>query len=302
MNSRKMKFPGRRWRRIVVLAAALGFMSAGQSLAAEPSWPTGPYNYLVVDQDIRAVLEQFGRNVNIPIRVSRSVEAKRLKGKLSAGSAKAFLQWLCDSYDLDWYFDGAVLHVFARSELRNIYFDLGEVPFEELNQRLVKAGIADERFAIRPTAEPHLISIMGPPVYTALVGQMIKALQETAKAAAPQPEPAAVPQQRKESPIVPAAPAPEQKPEPPKRIRQASPAGQGDVASGTARYASPANVPTSSTSSPAGKPTAWQNMGIEVKLMDGEEKKRLRRMMQGPNGNARSNEDAGVMVFRGSRR
>lgn len=289
MNSRKMKFPGRAWRRVVVLAAALCSVGAGQARTAEPLWPAGPYNYFVVDQDVRAMLEQFGRNLNIPMRVSESVEAKRLKGKLNAASPKEFLQWICDSYGLTWYFDGAVLHIVARSELRNVYLDLGMVSFEELNQRLVKAGIADERFAIRATAEPHLISVVGPPVYTALVRQMLNALRETAGA----PE-------RKDGPL---APAPEQKPEPPKRIKQASPLENGSAApQSPVMRASPVNAPTVSTPSQAGRPTAWQNMGIELRFMSVEEKKRLTRMLQRPGEDGRGNENTGVMVFRGGRR
>jgi hypothetical protein len=298
MNSRKMKFPGRAWRRTVVLAAALCSMGAGHAWTAEPQWPAGPYNYFVVDQDVRAVLEQFGRNLNIPMRVSESVEAKRLKGKLNAASPREFLQWICDSYGLTWYFDGAVLHIFARSELRNVYLDLGAVPLDDLNQLLAKAGIADERFTIRATAEPHLISVVGPPVYTALVRQMLNALRETARAPAPQPEPAAATGKDR-----PAAPAPQQSPEPPKRIKQASPLEKAG-----APPQSPVNAPIIPVPSQAGRPTAWQNMGIELRFMsveekkNVEEKKRLTRMLQRPGEDARGNENTGIMVFRGGRR
>jgi hypothetical protein len=298
MNSRKMKFPGRAWRRIVVLAAALCSVGAGQAWTAEPPWPTGPYNYFVVDQDVRAVLEQFGRNLNIPMRVSEQVEAKRLKGKLNAASPKEFLQWICDSYGLTWYFDGAVLHIFARSELRNVYLDLGAVSIEDLNQRLVRAGIADERFTIRATADPHLISVVGPPVYTALVRQMLNALRETAKAPAPQPEPAGAP-----SKDGPATPPPQQSPEPPRRIKQASPLEKpGTAPQSPVMRASPVNAPTVSAASQAGRPTAWQNMGIELRLKSVEEKKRLTRMLQRPGEDTRGNENTGIMVFRGGRR
>lgn len=275
-------------------------MGPGQAHTAEPSWPAEPYNYFVVDQDIRAVLEQFGRNLSIPVRVSESVEAKRLKGKLSAAGPKKFLQWICDSYGLTWYFDGAVLHIFARGELRNVYLDLGAVSFEDLNQRLVNAGIADERFAIRATVEPHLISVVGPPTYTALVRQMLNALRETAGTAQPRPAPAAAPQSTDGL----LAPAPEPRPEPPKRIKQAPPLeNSGGVAEQSpALHASPANPPMMSATEQTGRPTAWQNMGIQLRLMSVEEKKRLTRMLQRPGEDGRGSENAGVMVFRGGRR
>jgi hypothetical protein len=162
----------------------------------------------------------------------------------------------------------------------------------------VNAGIADERFAIKRTAEPHLISVVGPPVYTTLVRQMLNALRDTARAPAPQPEPVAAPKREEPRP----APAPEQKPEPPKRVKQASPLdGESSAPQSPVQRATPV-APAASASTTASRPTAWQNMGIELKLTSAEEKKRLTRMLQREGENQRGNENAGVMVFRGGRR
>ena len=143
-----MKFQQRKWRKALVLAVALAAPAVSPANAAEPQWPSGAYSYFVIDQDIRAVLAEFGRNMHIPVRVSESVPSMQIKGKIGAPSAKAFLQWMCDSYRLTWYFDGAVLQIMSQSELQNAYFDLGPVAPEEFNKRLQEAGIADERFPV----------------------------------------------------------------------------------------------------------------------------------------------------------
>jgi hypothetical protein len=277
MNSRRINLFGQISRGTVVLAAALVSLAGGPSRAAEPNWPAGPYNYYVVDQDLRAVLQQFGSNLGIPLRMSDSVPPTRLKGKLNAAGAKEFLQWLCDSYGLLWYFDGGILHISTQSELANVYLDLGPVTLDELNQRLARAEIADARFALRPTAEPHLVAVMGPPVFLSLVRQTLSSMR-AAKAApppqSPQLQPATAPP-RQDAP-----PAPEEKPQPPKAVKQASPG----------------------IAAPTGKPTAFQNMGIELRFMTPGEKRRALEKPYGSASDGRGSEGAGVTVFRGGRR
>src|ERR1700676_4999326 len=92
----------------LVFSAALA--SAAPALGMDPKWPSGPYKYLVIDQDIKGVLVEFGYNVGLPVDVSDQVEG-RLRGQFAAATATAreFLDSLCDSHNLVWYFDGAVL-------------------------------------------------------------------------------------------------------------------------------------------------------------------------------------------------
>src|SRR5215467_12656878 len=111
---------------IVVVAAALTAPLA-RAHAMEPKWPTGPYKYLVIDQDIKGVLSEFGRNVDMPVDLSDQVKG-RLRGRLPTASAKEFLDSLCESYGLVWYFDGAVLHVNAKAELKTELISIGRLP------------------------------------------------------------------------------------------------------------------------------------------------------------------------------
>ena len=105
-------------RRAAARAAAVAAIVACLILpaplsAAEPDWPQGPYKYLVIDQTLRDVLLEFGRRINVPVRVSDAVGERRLRGMMPAASAREFLQSLCERYGLVWYYDGARLHVDA---------------------------------------------------------------------------------------------------------------------------------------------------------------------------------------------
>jgi hypothetical protein len=48
--------------------------------ALDPKWP-GPYKYVVIDQDLKDALIEFGRNINVPVKFSDEVKGK-LRGDL----------------------------------------------------------------------------------------------------------------------------------------------------------------------------------------------------------------------------
>src|SRR5215471_7622238 len=101
-----------------LLIVAVAWVGLNVSVrASEPKWPQGQYKYLVIDQDIKEVLTEFGRNIDVPVEVSDQVKG-RLRGQLPVATAREFLNQLCESYGLVWYFDGAALHINAKSEIK----------------------------------------------------------------------------------------------------------------------------------------------------------------------------------------
>jgi len=74
--------------------------------ALDPKWPPGPYKYVVIEQNLKDALIEFGRNINVPVKVSDEVKGK-LRGDLGSGSAEEFFKRLTESHGLVWYFDGS---------------------------------------------------------------------------------------------------------------------------------------------------------------------------------------------------
>jgi type II secretory pathway component GspD/PulD (secretin) len=157
----------------LVFAAALA--CAGPALGVEPKWPSGPYKYLIIDQDIKGVLIEFGRNAGLPVDVSDEVKG-RLRGQVAAATATAreFLDSLCDSHNLVWYFDGAVLHVNAKAEIRTEVVSLGRLSLKEATEKLTALGVADTRFPMRSTDNAGVISVSGPPKFVSMVQQALR--------------------------------------------------------------------------------------------------------------------------------
>jgi type III secretion protein C len=162
---------------LVIVAALAWFIAPVQGL--EPKWPPGPYKYLVIDQSIKDVLTEFGRNIDVPVEVSDQVKG-RLRGRLPVATAKEFLNKLCESYGLVWYFDGATLHINAKTEVKTELINIGRLPPDQLTARLNALGIADPRFPVRTTPNGGVVSVSGPPPFVTLVRQTLTAMARMA--------------------------------------------------------------------------------------------------------------------------
>ncbi len=156
-------------------AAAILIGTPQLAAALDPKWPPGPYKYVVIEQDLKDALIEFGRNINVPVKVSDEVKGK-LRGDLGAGSAEDFFKRLTSGHGLVWYFDGSVLHVNSASELRTEVIDLGRILPTDVVSKLTKLGIADPRYPIRTTPGSGVISVSGPPPYIVLVRQTLVAM------------------------------------------------------------------------------------------------------------------------------
>jgi type III secretion protein C len=175
-------------RPVLPLVAALTAIAgwSGVGLAVEPQWPAGQYKYVVIDQDLKDVLTEFGRNAKLSLRISDAVGGKRVRGEVKAGSAEQFFKDLCASYGLVWYYDGAVVYVNSESEVRTELIDLGRlaekgVGEKKLIEKLESLGAADHRYSVKSSGD-NLISVSGPPAYVAMVKQTLTSMARAAAA------------------------------------------------------------------------------------------------------------------------
>jgi type II secretory pathway component GspD/PulD (secretin) len=162
----------------LTVIASLSLLS-GSVASAEIKWRAGPYKYVVIDQDIKDVMIEFGSNINVPVRVSDQVTG-HLRGPLPITTAEDFLKGLCESHGLVWYFDGSVLHISAAKEIETVFIDIGRLRPQELSDKLLKLGIADSRYPVIATANADVVSVSGPPPYVSLVQRTAAAMVRAA--------------------------------------------------------------------------------------------------------------------------
>lgn len=158
------------------LQAAVALLSTllASPVLAVPAWSDAPYDYVVLDQDIRATFTDFGRNLGIAVSLSDTVKG-RVRGRVDATTAGEFLDRLSDSNGLNWYFDGAVLHVSAASEYATRTVPIGGLRSEDVIAGLDRLEIADDRFDIR--GGTGVVSVSGPPAFVAAVRDYVQNMQ-----------------------------------------------------------------------------------------------------------------------------
>ncbi|MER8667132.1 type III secretion protein [Mesorhizobium sp. M0159] len=153
-------------RRLAVVLA-LGFGSQ-PAFAAEPRWPPGPYKYITIDQSVTDALVELGRNMRVPMRLSKLVKG-RLSAGMPVGTAREFLEEICNRYGLVWHFDGIVMNVATEAEVQTEMIPLDANMAAGAEDRLSRLGVSDPKFPIKVSKQDDVISVSGPPSYIELV-------------------------------------------------------------------------------------------------------------------------------------
>jgi len=169
------------------LAAILTFGHAPRANAAEPRWPAGPYKYITVDQSVTDALVELGRNMRTPVRVSKLVKG-RLSAGMPVGTAREFLDEICNRYGLVWYFDGIVMNVATEAEVQTEMIPLDANAAAHAEERLSRLGVIDPRFPVKVSEQDDVVSVSGPPAYVELVRKTLG----VAAAPGPKPDPGKV--------------------------------------------------------------------------------------------------------------
>lgn len=143
-----------------------------------------PYPYLVVDQDLPAVLRECARNLGLKLELGQAVSG-RVRGKAPIVSAAAFLDRLAGQHEFDWYVGDGRLFISASRDAVEVIEPLHRLSFASLQSSLASLAILDERFPLRHDADRNFVIIKGPPRYAQLIRQTMAGLMPPPPAPAP---------------------------------------------------------------------------------------------------------------------
>lgn len=156
-------------RTVFYLAVVCSVGTTGSpAIAAEPNWPTGTYKYITVNQSVGDALVEFGKNIGVTVRGSKEVKG-RLSAGMPVGTAREFLEWVCNRYGLVWHFDGSVIHVASEAEMQTEMIKVDANTASSAAERLAAMGVSDLRFPVKVFEKDDVVSVSGPPSYVALV-------------------------------------------------------------------------------------------------------------------------------------
>lgn len=175
-------------RTLILSAAAAGLVltSAGAAFASSPDWFSRQYSYVLINQDIRDALKEFGRNMGVPVTLSDKIRGQ-VRGEVRADTAGAFLTRLAEANGLIWYYDGSILHLNSSEEFATQIIDLGRANGDMVIDEVQRLDLMDDRFSIRSTPNAPALRVSGPPAFIAMVQQVISTVQPPPQATADDP-------------------------------------------------------------------------------------------------------------------
>lgn len=155
-------------------------------LANTPDWSAKPYSYILINQDIRDALKEFGRNLNIPVSLSDRIRGQ-VKGEVRAETAGAFLTKLAEANGLIWYYDGSILYINPSEEFATQIIDAGRANGAMVIEEVKRLNLMDDRFSIKSTPNAPALRVSGPPAFIAMVQQVVSTVQPPPLATADDP-------------------------------------------------------------------------------------------------------------------
>ncbi len=159
----------------VLLGMCLILASFSAARAEDPDFGSAPYPYVIKDQELGQVLQEFGLNTKFKTIIS-PVFTNKVTGAVATTSPRDFLDSLCRQYSVDWYYDGLALYFTPETETVTRFLMLDKVPYAKLKAELERQGLSTSRFTVKPAQGNKLISVTGSPRFMEVVGQTLNAL------------------------------------------------------------------------------------------------------------------------------
>jgi len=173
------------------LVAVSALLFPTLSASGAPSWFARPFQYVVINQDVRGVLTELGRNMGVPVILSDKVSG-RVRGEVvertkSRQTAGEFLNRLAEANGLTWYFDGSILYVSVDQEFSTQLVEVGSLTSDAIVAELRRLILMDDRFSVRSAGNAGVISVSGPPAFVSIVRQVVDKLRPPAPVAGDDP-------------------------------------------------------------------------------------------------------------------
>jgi type II secretory pathway component GspD/PulD (secretin) len=177
-----------------ITAIVVLILDKASAVESSPEWFTRPFQYVVINQDVRGILAELGRNAGVPVILSDKVGGRvhgkvvdRAKNDADRPTAGEFLNRLTEANALTWYFDGSILYVSADQEYSTQFVEVGALKPDAIVTELRRLALMDERFSVRSADDAGLLSVSGPPAFIAVVRQVVEKMRPPALVAGDDP-------------------------------------------------------------------------------------------------------------------
>jgi type III secretion protein C len=164
-------------RRAVFRGLALAALLAQFAGAAEIHWRTANFTYMAQDKPLKDFIRDFAASQGLSVVIAPEVSGT-VNGKFNV-TPHEMLDMLSMSFAVTWYYDGSVLYVSPEGDLSSDVVQLGGVGARQLQQALIRLGVADERYPLSYDRAHDTARVAGPKRYVQLVKQTLEALKQS---------------------------------------------------------------------------------------------------------------------------
>lgn len=130
----------------------------------------------IVDQDLRAFLQDFARRYGLRADIASGIRGKLTQVKLPS-QPRELLRELATRYEIEWTFEGEVLKVSSRSEMGTRVLPLGNVAFNDWISELNAAGLDTSRYTPIPMQGSKAAILTAPVTYLARAAAILEVLK-----------------------------------------------------------------------------------------------------------------------------
>ncbi len=163
--------------RINALSAALivGLLSFPLG-AAELRWSDRTYSFFLSGEPLASILTELGSREGIPVKVDSAITA-RVNAQFVDESADTVFERLIGTYNLQWYYDGHVLHVDDIGSTASRTIQLSAVAVSSFRDHLKALGVFDDRFYWGGSEREGVVVVSGPQGYVDRVAELAVLLE-----------------------------------------------------------------------------------------------------------------------------
>ncbi|MGD8834992.1 MAG: SH3 domain-containing protein [Desulfobacteraceae bacterium] len=152
-------------------------LSPWPAKAAEIKWPKKKYNHISEEQPVDEFLRNFFSNMNMSVSISPKLAEHRVSGKFEATTEKVFEQ-IAGAFSLIWYYDGQVVYIYPANEAKSKLLELRRLSVRNIEQKLDRMNIIDQRFPPKYHYNDKMIYVSGPEYYVSLIEETVRILEE----------------------------------------------------------------------------------------------------------------------------
>ena len=149
----------------------------------QPPWHATLFRYSTDGTSLARLFAALSSATGIPVALDAKLHGN-VAGRFVLPPQR-MLDTLAQSFALDWYYDGTVLHVVPRADVRHLLVRLNYASPDAVLAALSREHLVDPRHPVQLDDAAHTIGASGPAAYVALLTQSIRAEDEAAARAGP---------------------------------------------------------------------------------------------------------------------